>query len=96
MGFKRHAHRVCKDVETMENVLFDVAEEQMVSLAQYDIHEMFSSSPVEIRFHDLLDRTPPRKSYSRRAGIGCRYTGHQGCCKHSLCWQVRFVPMQNT
>ena len=81
MAFKRHALRVRKDTEKMENMLYDVAKENIVSLAQCDIHETFSLSSVEIRFYDLLGRTSPRKSYSRRAGIGCRYTGYQGCCR---------------
>jgi len=40
MGFKRHALRVRKDGENMENTLFDVAKEYMVSLPQPDIHGM--------------------------------------------------------
>ena len=63
MAFKRHALRARKDVEEMENMLFDVAKEHMVGLAQSDIYEMFSLSPVEIRFDDFLGRTPPRKSH---------------------------------
>jgi len=43
MGFKRHALRVCKDVERMENMLFDVAKEYIVSLPQPDIHGTSSS-----------------------------------------------------
>ena len=76
MAFKRHALKVRKDVEKMENMFFDVAKEHMVSLAQCDIHETFSLSSVEIRFYDFLYRTFPRKSCSRRAGIECRYTGY--------------------
>ena len=44
MGFKRHALRVRKDGENMENTLFDVAKEYMVSLLQPDIHGIASSS----------------------------------------------------
>ena len=76
MAFKRHALKVRKDVEKMKNMFFDVAKEYMVSLAQCDIHETLSLSSVEIRFHNLLGRTLPRKSYSQRAGIGCRCRGY--------------------
>ena len=38
MGFKRHALKVRKDGERMENMLFDVAKEYIVSLSQRDIH----------------------------------------------------------
>ena len=76
MAFKRHALKVRKDVEKMESMFLDVAKEHMVSLAQYDIHETISLSSVEIRFYDLLGRTPPRKSYSRWADIECRHTGY--------------------
>ena len=44
MGFKRHALRVRKDGERMENTLFDVAKEYMVRLPQPDIHGMASST----------------------------------------------------
>ena len=38
MAFKRHALKARKDVEEMENMLFDVAKSHMVGLAQCDIH----------------------------------------------------------
>ena len=60
MAFKRHALRVRKDVEKMENMLFDAAKEHMVSLAQCDIHETLPLFSLEFRFYDLLDRTHPR------------------------------------
>ena len=44
MGFKRHALRLCKDAERMENMLFDLAKEYIVSLTHPDMHEMSSSS----------------------------------------------------
>ena len=59
MAFKRHALRVRKDGEKMENMFFDVAKEHMVSLAQCDVNETFFLSLVEIRLYDLFGRTPP-------------------------------------
>ena len=94
MALKRHALRVHKDIDEMENMLLDEAKENMVSLAR-DIHETLSWSSVEIRFHDLLTRSPPRKSHSRRAGLGWRYTGYQGCCEYPLYWRACFSPMPN-
>ena len=64
MDFKRYALRVRKDVERMENMLFDVAKEYMVRPPQRDIHETHLPQPsIEIRIHDLLGVPPPRKSY---------------------------------
>ena len=40
MDFKRYALRVRKDVERMENMLFNLAKEFIVSLPQHDIHKM--------------------------------------------------------
>jgi len=44
MGFKRYALRVRKDVERMENMLFDVAKEYIVSFPQPEMHGTSSSS----------------------------------------------------
>jgi hypothetical protein len=61
MGFKRYALRVRKDVEEMENMLFDVAKKYMVSFPQNDMTFMgrLPHPSIEIRFYDLLGRTPP-------------------------------------
>ena len=41
MALKRHALRVHKDLDEMENMLLDAAKENMVSLAR-DTHETIS------------------------------------------------------